>query len=375
MERKRERIYWLDIARASGIILVSLNHAVNRSYDNYDFQQSEYLSIPFCSTVLKAFVTVLSHLGVPLFLMISGALLLKKKMDSQEDVRFFYRHNFLPLFITSAIWFVLIYFYLVFGQTIFRGIVPTSASELAGILTGLLKTLLFVDQNTFASMWYIPMILCVYMVIPLLAAAVRRIGLKPLMLPCIIVLLDAMILPNLKSLSLVTGHELSFSFALKHTYIFSYYLVYIIAGYWISCGGLERLSSWGLAALLPCSVLIHCALQLYIYSQPENYLLGYDFIGIFFTGLLLFEGIRRFGLSDRCRKRKAVSYLAKISFGIYFLHIVIMTALDVLPFVEAAAPPLRLLILEFGALLLSVLVIAIGSHNQWCKQYLFFVKE
>ena len=70
------RSYYLDIARAIAIISISLNHAVNRTYDNYAGQMEEFLELSWASSLLKAVTTMFSHLGVPLFLMISGALLL-----------------------------------------------------------------------------------------------------------------------------------------------------------------------------------------------------------------------------------------------------------------------------------------------------------
>lgn len=69
------RSYYLDIARTIAIISISLNHAVNRTYDNYFGQMEEFLESSYLSSLLKSVVTVFSHLGVPLFLMISGALL------------------------------------------------------------------------------------------------------------------------------------------------------------------------------------------------------------------------------------------------------------------------------------------------------------
>ncbi len=79
------RKYYLDLARAVAILSITLNHAVNRSYDNYYYQQAEFQSIALWDSAFKAIITVFSHIGVPLFLMISGALLFTKRMDSGND--------------------------------------------------------------------------------------------------------------------------------------------------------------------------------------------------------------------------------------------------------------------------------------------------
>ena len=47
------RSYYLDIARAIAIISISLNHAVNRIYDNYFGQMEEFLESSYLSSLLK----------------------------------------------------------------------------------------------------------------------------------------------------------------------------------------------------------------------------------------------------------------------------------------------------------------------------------
>ena len=84
-----KRQYYLDILRAVAIISITLNHAVNRSYANYSGQMAEFYSIPLWSTMLKTVVTVFSKIGVPLFMMITGVLIMNKKMDSRAVDKLF----------------------------------------------------------------------------------------------------------------------------------------------------------------------------------------------------------------------------------------------------------------------------------------------
>lgn len=69
----KKRTLYLDVARVAAIVSISLNHAVNRTFQNYQGQQEEFLAIPLASSVVKVLFTIFSKLGVPLFLMISGA--------------------------------------------------------------------------------------------------------------------------------------------------------------------------------------------------------------------------------------------------------------------------------------------------------------
>ena len=93
---KPQRMFHLDVARA-----------VNRAFENYGGQMEEFMSIPLTLTVIKTVVTVFSHVCVLLFLMISGVLLLSRPLESQQDIRHFYKHNLLSLFVTAEIWYVI----------------------------------------------------------------------------------------------------------------------------------------------------------------------------------------------------------------------------------------------------------------------------
>jgi len=238
MNAKR-RIYWLDVARVVAIISISLNHAVNRSYDNYTNQMAEFMTIPLASTVFKAVISVFSHLGVPLFLMISGALLLKKNITDENGIKNFYKHNYLDLLITSEIWYFIMYWCISLGQLFVNGGNPFS--KLPSLIGGLVKTMLFIDQVTFDSMWYIPMILAVYLLIPIFALVLKKVSLKVMLVPCMIVFLSTMVIPNINAFLALAGSDTQIEFALCSSNVFSAYFLYVFAGYWISRRGLARL--------------------------------------------------------------------------------------------------------------------------------------
>ena len=80
----RPREYWLDLARAVAIISVSFNHALNRSFLTGTDSLSEYLQMSAPASVLKAFLYAFSRIGVPLFLMITGALLIPRNYEDKS---------------------------------------------------------------------------------------------------------------------------------------------------------------------------------------------------------------------------------------------------------------------------------------------------
>ncbi len=372
MKDNKKRIYWLDVARVIAIISITLNHAVNRSYDNYHDQMAEYLAIPISSTILKTVITVFSRMGVPLFLMISGSLLLKKDITDEDGIKRFYLHNCLDILITSEIWYFIMYVRLT-AVSLIRSDDPLSL--IPGMIIGLIKTMLFIDQVTFDSMWYIPMILSVYLLIPLFALLLKKVSLKAFIAPCIIVFISSMLVPGINAFMDLSGSDVQISFALTSSNVFSKYLLYVFAGYWISQGGFDRLKKSTIWILSSVFFATACIAQLYAYSRPQNYLVSSDYNSplCLFSVVFLYDGIRRIKdkqgiIADR------VAYLSKISFGVYFVHIILMTLINKLP-IYSWPRPIILLFLEVTSVSGSVIIIWLLSHIDIFKRRLFLIKD
>lgn len=374
MKRGKEgnRIFWLDAARTFAIISISLNHAVNRAYDNYNDQMAEFLAIPFPSTLFKTAISVLSRLGVPFFLMISGTLLLRKNIKDEDGINRFYKHNVLNLLITSEIWYFLMYWIISIGRLVkAEGSILTNALDL---LWGLCKTMLFMDQVSFDSMWYIPMILCVYLLIPVFALAFNRASLKIVAIPCGVVFCSTMLIANVNSFLLIAGIDKQIDFALRSLNVFSGYFLYVFLGYWISTGGLQTLKK-ELVILLTCISFCMCfAMQLYAYSRPVNYLVEYDFSFVLLTSVFLFELFRRMPILKGLAQN-VITYISKISFGIFFVHVIIMVFVRKLPIYDNWPRPLLVIFLEVFSIGSSVAVIWVLSHIDIFKRRLFLIKD
>lgn len=374
----QRRQYYLDVVRVLAIISVTLNHAVNRSYVNSGGQMAEFYAIPLWSTLLKTVVTVFSKLGVPLFLMLTGVLMMNKKMEDKEDIHHFYRHNLLRLLITTEIWYVLIYWYLV----LFTG--DNMVLETRGVLGaigGMFETMLFQNQVTLGSMWYMPVIMCIYTTIPFVIMAKNKLsGSKAsvwLFLPLILVFINNMILPLVNVILRLDGGH-TFTSKIQMTDLVSYYYIYIFLGYFIGKKVFEKWQTWTVAAIAVGSFVLSCGFQLFMYAQPMDYWMGYDFPLLPFCAGAVMELARR-KAHWLAAVRKPVEHLSKMSFGIYFLHIVIMVGLncdkmDALVHQSTWNPAVRLLYLEIVSVAASVLIISVLSKIKILKKYLFMIK-
>ena len=371
MNTGQKRLFYLDVARVMAIISISLNHAVNRSYSNYSGQMAEYLTIPLGSSLLKAVVTVFSRVGVPLFLMITGVLILNKKMEDAKDIKRFYKHNLLSLFITTEIWYVLMYWILVIGDGVIqeKGWLST--------VGGMFSTMLFQNQTTMGSMWYMPMILCVYTTLPFAVMVKDKLaGAKEkwLYLPVMLSFIIAMVVPFISNLLVLLGQK-ELTSPLGSHYLFSFYYIYIIVGYGIGKGALSKLKTGTVALAAAGSFLLCCGYQLWAYSRPANYLVAYDFPLMPVCAGFLFELVRRG--AHRVRKvEKPITYISRISFGIYFVHVVFIGILVALldRFAPGLFRPVRLILLEVLSVGLSIAVIIPLSKLKLFQKYLFLIK-
>ena len=102
---EKNRIIYLDIARTFAIIFVVLCHSVELIYK---MNLQGWISISLNARIFKTIVFTLGRIGVPLFLFLTGYLLLNRKYDNDADIKKFYKKNLLPLIVTTEVW-ILIY--------------------------------------------------------------------------------------------------------------------------------------------------------------------------------------------------------------------------------------------------------------------------
>lgn len=365
-----KRQYYLDIARVIALFAIVLNHAVSRSFAVRHGQMAEFHTIPLSLTLIKAACGIFSNLGVPLFLMITGALILNKPMDTAADVRRFYKHNLLPLFITTEIWLALIYWF----KILFDDAYPVLFTEgFFPALWGMVKTMLFLDQVTFASMWYMPMILCLYTTLPLLAMVKSKLsGSKIWLIPVAAVYLYTMVLPAVNVLLAMNGIA-PLSTVIREADLFSCFYLYIIAGYLVSRGWLNRLRTASVAILSGLSFVISCAHQIYAYAMPADYTISYTYPLLPVCGALLFDLLRRIAHWFNGLK-KPVTYLSRIAFAVYLLHMVVMTSLNTVIRYTGWNPALKMLFMQLASVAGSVVIIALLSKIKPLRKYLFLIK-
>lgn len=308
---KEKRFPWIDNIRTLAVFCVVLCHCVDSNYYWVIFGLTDPPSLQ--SWLFQTAAFLLGRMGVPLFLMLSGRLLLSK---SREPAKF-YRHSLLPLLATCEIWIVIYYFFsLRLNQTSFD-------------LGEFIDWILLFKNTTFNHTWYLYTILGIYLAVPFLAVVVKTFSLRQMALPLIVVFFANFIFPIYNIFAGEINSSLhDVSTMLDLSFLGGTYGFYLIFGYYVGNGAsfINKIKSRFLAAVFAISFLSCIALEYYLYSNSyfhSDALLWYQSPFILVCSLCIFELIRRLKFQHR-----ACTFLAKISFGIYLLHNLFLTSFN-----------------------------------------------
>lgn len=310
----QQRDITLDCIRALAIFCVVINHVVEEVYPlGLDFMQDAPIRIRVFCIGLFTF----GRTGVPLFFMLSGYLLLGRKYDANEIIKF-YKHNFLSLVVVWEIWiFIYSIFLACFNQ------VPFNAQEY-------LRKAFFLEHAGLPHSWYMPVIIGIYFVLPYVAIALQNINKKQLTFFILIAYIYIFLVPciNLFQSALQVTAENRFNNQLDLSFGGEKYGFYLILGYYlfrfkglVECvqNNIKKYILIFIICIITFVSAVWC--QLKLYSLNYEYSLWYDFY------LMPILGGCVFLLCTRLKMIKVegiITELSKCAFGIYLIHELIL---------------------------------------------------
>lgn len=363
VKSQRKREVWLDYARVCAILCVILCHAVETYYRPALIGDKQIAFIPW---LVETLLFTIGRLGVPLFLAISGTLLLSK----EKDIFAFYKRSVLPLLLTTEIWIIFNYF--------FAGYVYNREYSVIYFL----EQIFFMDSPSLSHTWYMPMIIGVYLFVPFLAKLLREYdSIKYYAIPLVLVGIGSILVPTLNMF--INEDLLSdmnrLSFKVDLAFGGGVYGLYFVLGYFIGRKGLLKKirTRW----LIIVSLLLlagNTAWQYYLYSHGYydlDDLLWYTSVAVFAAGLSLFEIIRRLKKCLENWNFSGVALMAKCSFGIYLLHKPIMILCERWIVPDNINLMFKIIMLFCLSLLFSILIL-IPFVLKWRKagRILFYIK-
>ena len=100
------RNYTLDVIRTISILFVVANHAIEFLFPFYNKTNGVELfcEMTLTNQVFQFVVFTMGRLGVPLFFMLTGYLLVTRDYNTKDKILKFYKKNFLGLVLVWYIW-------------------------------------------------------------------------------------------------------------------------------------------------------------------------------------------------------------------------------------------------------------------------------
>lgn len=289
-----QRNFHLDQMRVISCIMVIAIHVCN--IYNRDFPD-----LPQVNYIIASIVNAFSRISVPIFFMVSGALMAGKTPDISKSLKRFFKYLIITVF-----WFV---FYL-----LWKTLYMQSDYDFHDILT----------TPTSNHLWFLYALLSIYLALPIIQTLIRALPEK--MLYYMMVLF---------ALSVFGGYILdAFSIPVKYPIAViaeNQYLGYFILGY-VCYNNKDRIKTSVLVSVFLACGMLASFITIYVsYIGGEHN----EFVFQYRNPLLVFMSASAFMLMMRFPKQsipqaweKFVSHISKNSFGIYVFHAVFLNVLD-----------------------------------------------
>lgn len=281
-----------DILRIASAVSVVFIH-VNAYYFKVRYINGVYDSI----TVIEQIINFISRFSVPCFVMLSGAFSLNNSKN--EDISYYYRKIFkkivFPYTMVLTVWFVLYAIkYIIFNK------------DYLGYIEFFIKL-------SPGNLWFMPMIICLYLLTPYLQKMINCFNNKEYFIVVIVFMVWAVIS------QMTTDSEFPYNISVVMSYL-SYYL---LGGYLKKYDDRKRLKTSWVIIILIITVIIGCSSRIYFGNAYPYYLVIPPFTN-FFDPFIVLYSICIFYLCGfftwKCNSETLMSNIANNAFYIYMFH-------------------------------------------------------
>ncbi len=298
---------WIDLLRCFAIccvVLVHVNDSIYSSFSNPEF----FVTQSTRTIIFSMTVQTIGRLGVPIFLFITGYLLLDRKYDYAGTIRF-WKRNLLGIFIPTEIW-IAIY-------EVFRAFFVGETFS----VTRMLREMLFLQEMTGRGghMWYMFTMIGIYLFLPFVAMVLQKFEDKLFLFPMLILFAYLFVVPLISLLLGYYGHG-TLSVRLSLSFGGGVYGFMVVLGYFLKKGLFHKVKSRYLIIIGIACILITIWIQKVAYANSLQSLFSSTFYN---TAFLLIATICIFLLVSRIKRvpiPKIIRNLAMCSFGIYLIH-------------------------------------------------------
>jgi len=304
---QKEKLFWIDNLRAIAIIGVIFLHVSGPLIYQFGI-------VPMSWWWTGNIFNSLVRGSVPIFLMVTGALLLPKEYNLST----FLRKRFLRVLIPFFFW-GLIHIVMNLFLKIHSGEVHNASEALTNIATKISSGIAY-------HYWYVYMIIGIYLFLPIIGKWVRNSTDKE-----ILYFLILWIIITLLSQTPISG----FKYFSQITYYFSGSLGFVVLGYYLTKYPIfskSKKTFWLLILLLGVALLFTIIGTFYISNtagKPVQTLYSYFTPNIIIVTVCMFLLFSIFTVKSKFLNN-SLSIISKYSYGIYLSHVLVLTVLSFL---------------------------------------------
>lgn len=371
----RTNIGWIDLLRIFACFLVVIAHSADPFVAKTDSNYSEFFTGAFIGSLMRS--------CVPLFVMISGVLLLPIKTDISTFYRKRSKRILLPFVFWSLALPLLYYFYLNYGP---ESLNPNIFMEdhTWGATVNKLYTFLFNFNYDTIPLWYVYMLIGLYLFIPILSGWIAQASKKDIQIILVIWLISTFA-QYLELLAPFLGYQGALGNfglwgicdwnAFGSLYYFSGFMGYLILGYYLVKYPLNwsKVKSYGIA--LPVFVLGFAITFIgFIFTQkyyPENFsnleiIWSFNNINVVMMTLAVFIIAQQFKGQVSAR----LHMLSTLTYGVFLAHFFfVQVAYDlVYPYLNLPSG-VQIILIAVLASIMSFFVVWLLSLSKLTKKF------
>lgn len=285
----KKRVLYYDALKILASFFVIMIHVTAEQYYTYTYDLPWYINYGY---------SALSRWAVPIFCMVTGALMLSRDLT----VSAVFKKSILHIGLLLAFW------------GMYYWIVPTRAFTLSGVWVAITNML---SGKVYSHLWYLYMLIGFYLVSPVLSIVTKHASKRTMEYLLIFLFLSSYVIPFIANYVKFAGSLLS---ALKLCFA-GEYLFHFLAGAYLSKYPPKKIvaivySAFGITVLVLTSVL-YCG----IYSMKTQTANGLPLMAVAISATALFV---LFQLLEPVLEKKPfcsiINFMAPLTFGIYLIH-------------------------------------------------------
>ncbi len=307
----KERVLRYDIVRITAICMVLMIHA---STAMVIFTQDTFSRHFLVGSVFNG----IGRAGVPMFFMLSGALLLDENRLLQP--RKFYKKKLLPIVLMLAFWLL---FYATW-RTFLLPVLAGSKIDRSGFLKYIMRL-----TGLYPHLWYLFAIIGLYLAVPVLRLFVKKENRSYILGMILVGVVVQYVGTSASFFTRNTNYKVG-EFISKFHFDYAYgYLTYFLIGWYLTTFDIKK-EIRKILYILSVGACILSILVLILYADSEPNITDYVMEAYTFPAMMYGVGVFLWintYFANKTTTKKWVCELSNASFGVYVIHVLFLDIL------------------------------------------------